>query len=49
MRMMVAADFLTYVKALSNSRDGRVWSLVVIGTWATAIRFLPAWMIVSSV
>ena len=38
-----------YVNTLSKSRDSRVFSLVVTGTWAMAIRFLPAWMIDSSV
>ena len=49
MRTMVAADRLMYEKMLSNSRDGRVRGLVAIGTCAIAIRFLPAWMIDSSV
>ncbi len=34
---------------LSNSRDGRVMAFVSISTWPMAIRFLPAWMIDSSV
>ena len=38
-----------YEKTLSNSRDSRVRGLVATGTCAIAIRFLPAWMIDSSV
>ena len=34
---------------LSNSRDGRVRALVATSTCAIAMRFLPAWMIDSSV
>ena len=38
-----------YENMLSKSRDSRVRGLVSIGTCAIAIRFLPAWMIDSSV
>ena len=49
MRTIVAAERLMYEKTLSNSRDSRVRGLVATGTCAIAIRFLPAWMIDSSV
>ena len=32
-----------------NRRDSRVFGFVRMGTWSTATRVLPAWMIVSSV
>src|ERR671912_2039211 len=49
MRTIVADERLMYPKMLSKSRDLRVRGLVVTGTCAMAIRFLPAWMIDSSV
>ena len=49
MRTIVAADRLMYENRLSKSRDSRVRGLVATGTCAIAIRFLPAWMIDSSV
>src|SRR6476661_10607621 len=49
MRTIVADDRLMYENRLPNSRDSRVRGLVATGTWAIAIRFLPAWMIDSSV
>src|SRR5262245_15084857 len=49
MRTIVDADRLMYTHTLSNRRDGRVLAFERIGTWAMAIRFLPAWMIDSSV
>jgi hypothetical protein len=49
MRTIVAPDRLMYENTLSNSRDGRVRGFTVTGTCAIAIRFLPAWMIDSSV
>ena len=49
MRTIVAPDRLRYEKTLSKSRDSRVRGLVAIGTCAIAMRFLPAWMIDSSV
>jgi hypothetical protein len=38
-----------YEKTLSNRRDSRVRGLVPTCTCAIAMRFLPAWMIDSSV
>ena len=49
MRTIVAVEALMYVQALPKSRDSRVRGFVPIGTCAIAIRFLPAWMIDSSV
>src|SRR6516225_9465962 len=49
MRTIVAPDFLMYENTLSNSRDSRVRGFTDTGTCAMAIRFLPAWMIDSSV
>src|SRR4249920_100747 len=49
MRTIVAADRLMYEKRLSKRRDSRVRGLVETGTCAIAMRFLPAWMIDSSV
>ena len=47
--MIVAVDFLIYETVLSNNRDSRVFGFVATGTCAMAIRFLPDWMIDSSV
>ena len=47
--MIVAADFLMYEAVLSNSRDSRIFGFVATGTCAMAIRFLPDWIIDSSV
>ena len=49
MRTIVAADRLMYENMLSKRRDCRVRELVSIWTCAIAIRFLPAWIIDSSV
>ena len=48
MRTIVAPDRLIYENTLSNSRECRA-RFVSTGTCAIAIRFLPAWMIDSSV
>src|SRR5512144_2285192 len=47
MRRMVAAERFTYSQFEANSREGRVCR-AVMGRWAMAIFFLPAWMIDSS-
>src|SRR3954470_18654201 len=39
----------TYDHIDGNRRDSRVFGFVRTGTWSTATRFFPAWMIVSSV
>src|SRR5688572_31545250 len=49
MRTIAADDRFTYEKRLSNSRESRVRGFVETGTCAIAMRFLPAWMIDSSV
>ena len=48
MRRMVAPLRFTYSQVDPNRRESRVFALVM-GRWATAIFFLPAWMIDSRV